>query len=79
MYNYTTIAEKTNHIHNQIIQDQTKLPKQYWSKECRDTTVSLHNGGLIKDPLKLPNTIVMQCTGGLKGDLNWSLMMPRDV
>ena len=33
----------------------------------------------IMDPLNPLNTIVLWCTGGFRGTLNWAPMMPRDA
>ena len=50
-----------------------------WLK--KKTSFSRHNGGPIKDPLKILGTIVLWCTTGFSEalSLNQSPMMPRDA
>ena len=44
-----------------------------------EASLSRHNGGPIKNPFKPPNTILLWCTGGIRGALYWAPTKPRDV
>ena len=49
-------------------------------KNIRETGVSRHNGGTIKDPLKHLSAIVCSVMyRGISGGLNWAPMMPTDA
>ena len=46
---------------------------------ARETSVSWHNGGSIKGPLKLLNTTVLWWSNGFQGAFNHVSLMPRDA